>query len=309
MTNLSWLLYKGYYEDFPNEWWNARSDDKVTENKILAFIKGKHAMFQRFRLAGSDSEQTHDFILKVMNHGLLYGAGAKISTGVKSSFQFGFDLDYTTGLPILHGSSIKGAIRSRFPQLPIYKSEKNKKGLRLLSDAEVSHLDEKEKGQVQKQKAIEIFDLLFKGSTMDPCEKINTIYLLELNIFEGIHVRESFNELKYLSNCSSRDLFYEAIPISGPEGRLFETDVITPHGEDPLKNPVPLPFLKVMPGVSYGFRFKMNEAKIEINSQDITITAKMKRDLFQSILCDYGLGAKTNVGYGQFQPLSKPKET
>jgi hypothetical protein len=86
------------------------------------------------------------------------------------------------------------------------------------------------------------------------------------------------------------------------EGRFLAGDYIT-HHEDPLKNPNPVMFLKVLPEVEFVFNFKLNDSKL-IQA----LTANNKLNLFKQILLDLGIGAKTNVGYGQFKYIPPPIE-
>jgi len=69
----------------------------------------------------------YGFLLKTTYPGLLIGSGymhPKLKEN-KDDFQLGFDFDYTTGLPIIRGSTIKGVIRSAFPEeKDIFKQEK-----------------------------------------------------------------------------------------------------------------------------------------------------------------------------------------
>lgn len=92
-----------------------------------------------------------------------------------------------------------------------------------------------------------------------------------------------------------RDVFLDAFPIHS-NGALFGSDYITPH-KNPLKDPVPIKFLRVQPEVTYQFNFILKES----NGLD----ADKKQKIFQQIILDLGLGAKTNVGYGQFVELSQ----
>jgi CRISPR-associated protein Cmr6 len=89
--------------------------------------------------------------------------------------------------------------------------------------------------------------------------------------------------------------FYDAY-ITGTEdgdGRIFGGDYITSHFSDQeggaFKAPNPIRFLKILPGVSFCFQFGLGDERyagyIEI---------------FRQILLDFGVGAKSNVGYGQF---------
>lgn len=108
------------------------------------------------------------------------------------------------------------------------------------------------------------------------------------DIFEG------FTDGKARS-VYDRDIFFDAVIVSGfrdddnaPE-TVLASDAITPH-KDPLANPVPLPFLKIAPGCTVQFRFRL---------VDSIISAAEKKKIFRKILLNYGIGAKTNVGYGQ----------
>ena len=88
-----------------------------------------------------------------------------------------------------------------------------------------------------------------------------------------------------------RDIFLDAIPIK-VDNKLFGEDYIT-HHPNPLQNPNPVRFLRVNPGVTYKFRFIL-----KAHGEKLTVDFKTK--LFEAIICTFGLGAKTNVGYGQF---------
>lgn len=108
--------------------------------------------------------------------------------------------------------------------------------------------------------------------------------VLMAEIFEGIDPKTA-NPL----GIYKRDRFLEARVVK-TAGRLFRDDYITPHKE-PLKNPVPIRFIKVSPGVEYQFSFILNDG---------IITADEKLKLFYQLLQFHGIGAKSNVGYGQF---------
>ena len=73
-------------------------------------------------------------------------------------------------------------------------------------------------------------------------------------------------------------------------------DFITPH-ETPFKDPTPIEFLKVLPNVEFTFFFKV----VPISFKGKIITTSEILNLYKQILLDTGIGAKTNVGYGQLQ--------
>jgi CRISPR-associated protein Cmr6 len=97
-----------------------------------------------------------------------------------------------------------------------------------------------------------------------------------------------------------KTVFYDAYIISthrDNQGKIFASDYITTHHpEDPMgefKDPTPIKFLKILSEVTWQFQFKAQPDDIE---------------LFRKIILDFGLGAKTNVGYGQFEVYYEEKE-
>ena len=72
-------------------------------------------------------------------------------------------------------------------------------------------------------------------------------------------------------------------------------DYITPH-KSPTENPVPIKIIKVLPDVSFEFRFIITDKTID----GINFSAGYILKLFKELLCLFGSGAKTNVGYGMF---------
>lgn len=111
-------------------------------------------------------------------------------------------------------------------------------------------------------------------------------------IFEG---RPGEKEPRNVS-IYKQDAFLEAMVISGnPEGKILGSDFITPH-KNPLKNPIPIQFIKVLPQVQFEFAFQLQDSKIIP-----AFKADKKCEVFKQILLDLGIGAKTNVGYGQLE--------
>lgn len=89
------------------------------------------------------------------------------------------------------------------------------------------------------------------------------------------------------------DIFFDAVVYDGDEyGFLMGSEYITPHSS-PTENPVPIQLIKVLPGVRFEFRFHLNDSDL--------MTAADKERLFQALLSTFGIGAKTNVGFGILQ--------
>lgn len=95
-----------------------------------------------------------------------------------------------------------------------------------------------------------------------------------------------------------RDIFFDAVIVkANKSGKILASDSITPHGNNPLNNPIPLTFVKIASGCTLEFRFRLVDSVIDGE----TVTAEKKLQIFSDILTTYGVGAKTNVGYGQLE--------
>lgn len=90
-----------------------------------------------------------------------------------------------------------------------------------------------------------------------------------------------------------RDVFFDAVIVEDYKGSFLVDDSITPHTEGPLKNPTPIKMLKIAPGCKIEFRFQLKDSN--------GFSKKDKLEIFKNILGTVGVGAKTNVGYGQLK--------
>lgn len=92
------------------------------------------------------------------------------------------------------------------------------------------------------------------------------------------------------------DVFLDAVVYDGDKtGRLIGSDYITPHSS-PIKNPVPIFIIKILPDVRFEFRFNLKKGEL--------MSASDKEELFKTLLMIFGVGAKTNVGYGALEECS-----
>ena len=119
-----------------------------------------------------------------------------------------------------------------------------------------------------------------KGMLKSVCEKKE--FMLD--------VYEKTVDLKIFED--GQTIFYDAyiLETKNEQNKIFGSDFITSHFSNEehgmFKEPNPIKFLKVLPDVTFKFQF---------TGPDDTI------DIFKKIVLDFGLGAKTNVGYGKFQ--------
>ncbi len=87
----------------------------------------------------------------------------------------------------------------------------------------------------------------------------------------------------------AKDIFFDAVLYDGNEcGLVMGEDYITPHKEA-TKNPIPIKMIKILPDVRFEFRFILKDGLLK---------ADEKLELFSTLLQVFGVGAKTNVGYG-----------
>lgn len=270
------LLYERYY------YYDVRAGRyfNFTESKsdpvALPFFKQKNADLCNTRLnkpaLPDNTEGLTEITLETLYPGLVTGLGNTHETGSKGESKLGFFFDYTSGMPVLPGSTVKGVLRSAFPQW-----EKHTKTDDVL----------------KKTKTRYIWCLL-KGEDFETTayreEMKAWVHEAEECIFEG---KEQGKHLPVYK----KDIFYDAVITRASEheptrNRFLATDSITPHS-NPLKNPVPLPFIKILPGVEFTFYFNLKDNAL--------ISAAQKKRLFTTLLTTFGIGAKTNVGYGQLE--------
>ncbi|MBN3036596.1 MAG: type III-B CRISPR module RAMP protein Cmr6 [Bacteroidales bacterium] len=293
--NAGWLNYRKYFCVSSREELVGLNEE-LYKNKIFGY--------------DTDQKKTFETIdLVTIYPGLLTGSGYghdyknpedqvrdEKSKLTPEAFKIGFYFDHTTGMPVIPGSSVKGLLRSAFPQRILKKT--TKRSLQNEFSESRDHYIRSLLDELGIKCDISVDDL-------------------ENEIFHGMN-RQNKSIPVY-----GRDVFYDAWPLCIPENnynnrekRIFASDYITPHKHtddpvrpelDPFSDPNPIKFLKVMPGVVYRFSFRLHNS---ILYKDI-ITSDVKKQLFQRILCTLGIGAKTNVGYGQFVPFTGecPDET
>jgi CRISPR-associated protein Cmr6 len=293
--NIGLYFYRGYYLNYFGtdgllKVYEEKEQQKAAAEKNKEFTKCDDISYNKY-LKVNHIEFIHQppVVLKTTYPGLYTGSGYTFGAGLTGEFQLGFLFDHTTGLPYLPGSSVKGAIRSAFPNYDM----KNKN-----TDYKKERVDSIWNEYFAKMSA----DCFTKNFSVDSDRK-NIVAEIELEIFDGRDITlEKDNKSKrkevteeYLS-IYQRDIFHdvfiaEAVKQGKTKSKFLGTDYITPH-RSATKNPIPLPFLKILPGVTVYFQFQLHDGYY--------LTAKGKEYLFRQILLDFGVGAKTNVGYGQF---------
>ncbi|MDP3444878.1 MAG: type III-B CRISPR module RAMP protein Cmr6 [Ignavibacteria bacterium] len=248
--------------------------------------------------------------LKTIYPGLTLGSGYTHETGELGEFKLGFFFDYSTGYPCIPGSTVKGCLRGMFPQKERKEvADKNEKYHYLASV--IRELPNLKEGYILENDLREEFD------QKESSRRKQFIDILEREIFDGEKPERDENgtpkkkdeKIIYKPNCVyERDIFFDGYIVSTNHPAINRSvyqnpkpfigdDYITPHQNrkkpemSPFTNPIPLMFLKILPEVTIQFQFDVKNG---------LLTKEQKEELFRRLLLDFGIGAKTNVGYGQF---------
>lgn len=273
--NIGYLFYKDYFEDFFKRGLKPQEDSEEStryfgnKNKIILDNSNVYEI-EKINSIGKDQ-----LYFKTTYPGLLIGSGYSHIISCKDEFKLGFEFDYTTGLPVINGSSVKGMLRSMF-----YSKE----------------------DPLAKEKMEYINDLISDLGENYKVNNLGEFKELTDQIFEGKNKDQSIP-------MSDRDIFFEAVidieetkNLNSNNKNLLGEDFITPHNENELKNPIPLKFIKVMPNVIWRFQFDLKDSfKNESGRKDYELKAIDKKRLFERMILDLGIGAKTNVGYGRLE--------
>lgn len=290
-ANLGWLYYKMYYagvdftkdtKDENNRKWMEKINAAITGMKFEAYSNPKLIDVRPGILIG----------LKTQYPGLITGTGYSHETGRLGETKMGFFFDHITGLPRIPGHSVKGRLRSHFPQWHTETNhQQQKQELILHILGEYCKIDPKK----EFDRYIQSLGIRNKIAYSDKL----FIQVVESIIFDGVApaISEQNEWLQKNGHLSykplpiyERDIFLDA-ELSGTDknSKILGMDTITPH-ENPLKNPIPIFFIKVLPDVSWQFQF---------NLKNNILSYIEKYILLLNLLIQSGIGSKTNTGYGQ----------
>lgn len=251
--NLNKLFYKDYYQGITFEY--ALADNNQPKGFEKNIIKNTNKNLLKATLQPKTKELTqslkslssHSLTLTVCYPGLVTGIGlVHDSKKLDGAFNLGMHFNYTYGVPVIYGSSVKGLLRAYFKE--------------------------------------------FYNDTIDKDA-------LMADIFDGVNNNEP-------KPMYQRDVFFDAVLIEGcskRNGKILDSDSITSHRAGALKEPNPVTFLKIAAGCRIRFFFNLKDSMVN----GTPYSAVKKKNLFKDILLAVGAGAKTNVGYGQFEETAK----
>jgi len=123
-ANLGWLFYKGYYRNLTNDdylFMLLSKDEKKRRENEAKTLDDKidknvfNVINQTVTLDDDEMLGNTHFKATTTYPGLILGSGnAHELPDVKGQAILGFSFDYTSGLPVIAGSSVKGVLRSAF---------------------------------------------------------------------------------------------------------------------------------------------------------------------------------------------------
>ena len=117
MSNLGWLFYKDYFKDINYRDLDSEANEKIIQGKVENLLKQLVTIEEGEMLGNTHLKATTTY------PGLILGSGNRHELpDVKGQAILGFSFDYTSGLPVIAGSSVKGVLRSAF-KYPEYITE------------------------------------------------------------------------------------------------------------------------------------------------------------------------------------------
>ena len=267
--NISKLFYRDYFQENRNPQVDYKFDFILSSNgkpseAMIKEIARRNKAIKEVELKSIPKvpivRKEDCFTLKILYPGLVTGIGlVHDSKKLEGGYNLGMHFDYTWGMPVVYGSSVKGVLREYFQEF---------------YEGGMDAIDLEE----------EIFSGKIRNKKKDTTDK------------NGKLIRGYDNKSIY-----HRDIFFDAVITkpykSNNKEHLLEDDSITPHGDNPLKNPLPITMLKIAPGCEIEFRFRLVDSVVDGK----VFKKEDKLKLFENILKTVGVGAKTNVGYGQLE--------
>lgn len=322
--NIGWLYYKDYLRIYRNPVTLFNDVHNLDEEQRKEYFeqhferKNEVILSEPFEASTSTQLQivsaNQKLTFKTIYPGLTLGTGYTHETGELGEFKLGFFFDHATGYPCIPGSTVKGCLRGMFPQKERDGvADKNEKYDYLASV--IRELPNLKEGFILENDLGEEFD------QKESSRRKQFIDILEREIFDGEKPERNedgsfkMKDGKFVFQplcVYERDIFFDGYIVSTNHPAINRSayqnpkpfigdDYITPHQNrkkpemSPFTNPIPLMFLKILPEVTIQFQFDV---------KDGLLTKEQKEELFRRLLLDFGIGAKTNVGYGQFDDSS-----
>ena len=240
--NLYKLFYKDYFSQVSFSYifdGNSISRKHIEEaNQTFIEIKNHDLLEASLSVIPSCKRANAQVPLKIEYPGLITGLGIGHEANIEGEFKLGIHLDFTYGMPVIYGSSVKGILRAAFND-PEY--------IKALLGREVDVED--------------LIKDIFDGQERD-LEKENATENKKIYKNKSIY---------------KRDVFFDAVIISpDSKERILSSDYITPH-LNPLRDPLPICFVKIASGCTIEFRFRVVSSVLP-NSEKLALFLRILCD-------------------------------
>jgi len=269
MRNLHYLFHVKYFEDLDHPAYN--DDNRELISQVFRTDTKNEMPFTR------EEDGFTTVALRVLYPGLLLGLGYPHDLGIDApdkddAVKLGFSIDYTTSLPVIPGSTVKGVLRSAF------RRESGADFIKSLLNKPALNVEQLEK---------EIFGEWIQKNKKDTSP---VIAVSDRDVFfDAYPVKADRNGLIYnLENITPHIKPQADSDMGLRESEKKEIQQLYANG---LKNPTPLKLLKVRPEVVFLFRFRFSQKDGQLNTEE-------KSKLFSLLITILGIGSKTNTGFG-----------
>lgn len=269
ITNMHYYFHHGYYDFLDDEKFKNLTVEKLKTASID--FNAKHEAMLQYNYSQFNNEWLNqiecDNVKGIVQYpGLVMGIGTSHEIGTTGEIAIGFSFDYVTGLPYLPGSSLKGILKDKFKYGEYIVS--------ILKKLKVYVPQDETKYELYLKKLVQV---LF-GDEED--------HGVDIFLDSYVEASKGILKLDYLAP-HSRDV--------NKKDSIFSVNV--------------LPMLRISPNKAIHLRFILKTSDVpalkdkenNIIVDGYTITKQQKLELFKQILRDFGIGAKTNVGYGNLE--------
>jgi len=216
-----------------------------------------------------------------------------IGLGDESIYETNIKLMRNYGVPYIPGSALKGVAKHRIAETLQENSEKYRGDFYALAGRVQKALDGRDEDFYAELTSLD-WELVLGGPSGS----------LTLAVGKAL---ELFREVFGTTNNEGTVIFFDALPLpeSLKEKPMLELDIMNPHypnyyqGNEPpgdWQEPKPIFFLTVPEGI--GFKVAVSSVASEEKHVDVAF------ELLKTALSEFGVGAKTALGYGRLELVS-----
>ena len=261
-ANIGWLFYKDYFKEINYRDISCRTNQENIQNKVENLKNQTPTIIMQKPLGNTTFKATTTY------PGLLLGSGTTHELpNIEGQAILGFHFDYTTGLPVISGSSIKGVLRSAF-KYPEYIQELLEDVNIELSKEDIKELEVEIFGQENgSSKVIKGKDIFFDATI--------TSARAGGKILEDDYITPHKNKKKKTDE----------------EGNLLPDEIF---------DPIPLRFIKVASNVTFMFDFELQEDGIIKAKDKAILFAQILTDLGVGAKTNVGYG-KLNISLSKLR--------